>query len=514
MPGQVRPVFCKVHKSSDAMVDVVHPRCAHEGGCITRPTCNLPGEKRAMMCAEHALPGMGDIMNARCKFPGGCKSLNPTHNVPTETRGIFCSFHAGPGMINVRSEKCAHPGCGTQPRFNEPGKKSGLFCVVHKSEIMVNVHASLCDWPGCVTQPKYGAPGQSATRCFDHKETMVDVTSRRCHVAGCAAVQPAYGAPGEKHGSHCLKHKTPTMVLLKHGGCKYSQLCMRQPGYAEPDEARATMCSDHKSKTMISTKGKKCQTPKCKHNAEFGKTELNRPQFCGIHKPDGYVDVGQERRCDNTGCPDDYDLVYETTDDQGAVKPHRACFKHAPPGYEETRKRLCKYCDIREDVPFVCRSCKQRSHKKEHAVVRHLHRTIDVPFNYDESPGVECTRKRPDIRFEMPTHDVIVEVDENQHRGYEESCECARISEIVGAIGGKAVVFIRYNPDNVRCSGATRVPVTPAERIDLLVETVKRELACAYGSFSVRVVQLWYDSQDAGQYEARREMDITRLVAV
>ena len=52
-------------------------------------------------------------------------------------------------------------------------------------------------------------------------------------------------------------------------------------------------------------------------------------------------------------------------------------------------------------------------------------------------------KKRPDIRFEMLTasgHDVIVEVDENQHRGYEESCEwpmAARISEIVGAIGGE-----------------------------------------------------------------------------
>ena len=87
------------------------------------------------------------------------------------------------------------------------------------------------------------------------------------------------------------------------------------------------------------------------------------------------------------------------------------------------------------------------SPKKEYAAVRHLHRTIDVPLQYtiyDESPDRECTKKnRPDIRFEMLTasgHDVIVEVDENQHRGYEESCEwpmAARISEIVGAIGGE-----------------------------------------------------------------------------
>jgi hypothetical protein len=349
---------------------------------------------------------------------------------------------------------------------------------------------------------------------------MIDVTSRLCAFAGCPAVQPKYGAPGAKRGTHCAKHKEPTMVLLKYFGCKHGKECTRKPFYAEPDEARATMCSDHKSPTMTSVQIKKCQEPKCRESAEYGKTEFNRPQFCGAHKPEGYVDVYAERRCEaggHDGCPDDYDLVYETTDDQGLVEQHKVCLAHAPPGYEASLKRMCKYCDIREDVPFVCRSCKQRSHKKEHAVVRHLRRTIDVPFKYDESPGFECTRKRPDIRFEMPTHDVIVEVDENQHRGYEEACECARISEIVGAIGGKSVVFIRYNPDTVRCNGA-RVHVTAAERIDLLVATVKAELAKCHDEFSVRVVQLWFDSDEPGPYpgpyESRREMDITHTVAV
>ena len=124
------------------------------------------------------------------------------------------------------------------------------------------------------------------------------------------------------------------------------------------------------------------------------------------HKPEGYVDVRQEKRCQHDGCTEDHELLYETTDDTGIVQHHKVCFAHAPPGYEESIKRMCRYCDIREDVPFVCRSCKQRSHKKEHAVVRHLRRTIDVPFKYDESPGFECTRKRPDIRFELATHDV------------------------------------------------------------------------------------------------------------
>ncbi len=110
-------------------------------------------------------------------------------------------------------------------------------------------------------------------------------------------------------------------------------------------------------------------------------------------------------------------------------------------------KRMCKYCDIREDVPFVCRSCKQRS--PEGAVLtqrscgtcgaRSMCRSRMMRAGIREAMA---TRKRPDIRFEMDAHDVIVEVDENQHSGHEESCEwpmAARISEIVGTIGGKAV---------------------------------------------------------------------------
>ncbi len=513
-PDQVKPLYCKTHITSVDMIDVTSRLCAHEGGCNTHPTRNYPGETRGLMCIEHELPGMENVTGARCQFPGGCQSICPSYNVPTEKRGILCKVHAEPGMINVRSQECAHPGCRTQPKYNEPGQKGGLFCAKHKAKTMVNVYSRLCDFPTCGTVPTYGAPGQSATRCFDHKaENMVDVKSHMCAFAGCPAVQPAYGAPGAKRGTHCRKHKEPKMVPLKYFGCKHGKDCMRMPIYAEPGEARATMCCVHRSPTMISVWNKKCQSAECKHKAEFGKTEFSRAQFCGDHKPEGYVDVHKEKRCQHEGCAENHDLVYETTDDQGLVEQHKRCLAHAPPGYEASLKRMCKYCDIRDDAPFVCQSCRQRSHKKEHAVVRHLRRTVDVQFKYDESPGFECTRKRPDIRFEMDAHDVIVEVDENQHRGYEESCECARISEIVGAIGGKSVVFVRYNPDTVRCNGA-RVHVTAAERIDVLVATVKAELAKCHDEFSVRVVQLWFDSAEPGPYEARREMDITRTVAV
>jgi spoIIIJ-associated protein len=56
-----------------------------------------------------------------------------------------------------------------------------------------------------------------------------------------------------------------------------------------------------------------------------------------------------------------------------------------------------------------------------------------------------------------------------------------------------------------------RLVATAAERIDLLVATVNAELAKCHDEFSVRVVQLWFDSVEPGP---SREMDITHTVAV
>ncbi len=72
------------------------------------------------------------------------------------------------------------------------------------------------------------------------------------------------------------------------------------------------------------------------------------------------------------------------------------------------------------------------------------------------------------------------------------------------------MVFVRYNPGTVRFGGTVQT-VTAAERIDLLVATVKHELQRESTGVEVRLVQLWYDAPTA---EAKREMDITGLVAI
>ncbi len=524
-PGLKTGLYCKAHVLNKEMVDVLSKRCAHDGCGIIDPAFNEPGLKTGLYCKAHVLnKEMVNVTSKRCAHDG-C-TTQPRFNAPGLKTGLYCKVHVlNKEMVDVVNKRCAHDGCGiVNPRFNAPGLKTGLYCKAHVlNKEMVNVTSKRCAHDGCgIIDPAFNAPGlKTGLYCKAHvlDKEMVDVKSKRCAHDGCGIV-PKFNAPGLKTGLYCKAHVlNKEMVDVVSKRCAHDGCGIINPVFNAPDEKIGLYCRKHQQPGMISVQTTKCQEPKCREPATYGKDEFHRAQFCVVHKTATSVCIADAMRCSHDGCVEQYVFVVETEPSAGAGPSagpvsRKVCLVHAPPGYEASLKRMCKYCDIRENVPFVCVDCQRRSKpQKEYAVVRHLHRTINVPLqytSYDESPDRECTKKRPDIRFEMLTHDVIVEVDENQHRGYEESCECVRISEIVGAIGGKSVVFVRYNPDTVRFGGKVYA-VTAAERIDLLVETVKKELRNAPSTFSVRLVQLWYNGPTA---EPVRDLDITSLVTV
>jgi hypothetical protein len=58
-----------------------------------------------------------------------------------------------------------------------------------------------------------------------------------------------------------------------------------------------------------------------------------------------------------------------------------------------------------------------------------------------------CSKKRPDIFLDLLTHNIIIEIDENQHRSYD-NCEIKRINLLFEDLGDRHIVFIRFNPDD------------------------------------------------------------------
>lgn len=112
----------------------------------------------------------------------------------------------------------------------------------------------------------------------------------------------------------------------------------------------------------------------------------------------------------------------------------------------------------------------------------------------------------------MTKHCVVVEIDENQHKSYQEVCECARINEIVNSVGGKSIIFIRYNPDKIY-NRKKEIKFEMVDKLNLLIKTIKDELVRYYKKFCVKIIQLYYDD-DYKKYEEKKSEYITDKVAI
>ncbi len=216
------------------------------------------------------------------------------------------------------------------------------------------------------------------------------------------------------------------------------------------------------------------------------------------------VNLVLEFKCCADTCQKEYDFI---------VNNEKYCMEHCPnKDYEIKIKKLCKYCDIEQLSNYVCNNCKQLSNKKEWAIVRHVKKNIDTQFVHNSNEPVnECSKRRPDVFFNLVKHCVIVEIDENQHKSYGDSCECARINEIVSSIGGKPVTFIRFNPDTVNHNGKN-INVDLASRLPLLIQTIKAELIKPK-TFQVKLIQLYFDD-DNETFCPYKYDNITRQVAI
>jgi hypothetical protein len=325
-------------------------------------------------------------------------------------------------------KKCIHDNCIKQPVFNLPNETKPLYCKEHKLENMIDIKNKRCIHDNCIKQPNFNLPTETkALYCFEHTlENMIDIKSKRC----------------------------------------IHDNCITRPSFNLPTETKALYCFEHKTSIMINMQNKTCQHSKCKESAIFGFIH-KRPQYCKNHKQERMINLQQYNKCSVLECEDEHTQIIDDI---------KYCNNHVPEDALIKVKRLCKYCDIKEQADYVCNDCKKIQNKKEWGIVRFLRKEIDTKFEYNSSRMLQgCSKKRPDIYFELNKHCVIVEVDEHQHNTYQDSCECARINEIVTGIGGKSVIIIRYNPDTIKNKGKI-INISNNDKLDLLVKTIKDEL--------------------------------------
>ena len=146
-------------------------------------------------------------------------------------------------------------------------------------------------------------------------------------------------------------------------------------------------------------------------------------------------------------------------------------------------------------------------------MIRYLREQLKLPEHIKELPcdkvvNRECNLYRPDLPYDCGTHIVIIECDEEQHKGYNwEACasnrslkhaEEKRMYEIMLSYECKPVIFIRWNPDSYKVNGVVNKKFNQAKRLDILKKWIdyccQIELSQLKGL--VQYKQLFYDNYD------------------
>ena len=418
-------------------------------------------------------------------------------------------------MISIFANLCRNENCFKTAAFGFPNDRKKLFCAEHKLPNTLDLNHKKCSYEGCSIRPNYYVPNNKLNQfCAKHKTSdMISLSNKpKCKNNECNTIAN-YNYKTEIIGEYCNIHKLENMVRIgnKKNNCLYEG-CKISASYGNPDSKHKLYCTKHKLHDMVPLYSSICIIPKCKNVPYYG-YKTGKTLWCHLHydhnNPE-IINLIEYTKCDE--CDNPYIIV---------SNEKKLCLNHAPRNVEINLKKLCKYCDLEEDSPYVCDECNQNRNKKEFTVVQYLRKNIDTQFIYDSSEMLQgCSKRRPDIFFELPLHNVIVEVDEDQHRNYNETCECARINEIVNGIGGKSVIFIRFNPDNFKINNQSQtVPIR--ERLELLVQVLKEELTKEYDTFQIQMIQLFYDFYDNTLSDNKllsekyiNQLDITKLVTI
>ena len=135
------------------------------------------------------------------------------------------------------------------------------------------------------------------------------------------------------------------------------------------------------------------------------------------------------------------------------------CELHESDDYISFVMKQCSKCNleyfITSDICNVCHGfeVKKKYLKHKELELKSFLEGKNIEFIHDKVYERECTKRRPDFIIQDKFKVIIIEVDENQHKSYNQDCEIPRMANIFQSYDGRKVVFIRYNPDNYRVDG-------------------------------------------------------------
>jgi predicted GIY-YIG superfamily endonuclease len=493
------PRYCFKHKDKE-MINVTDKKCIASNSithkkCTTRASYNYANYNSAKYCKNHKLDGMINISSKKCKIKG-CL-VRPIYNFVGLTP-LYCKKHKDDKMVNVYSKRCEQTGCDKHPSFNYPDKIGYLFCSEHKEKGMIDLRVlnNMCEICEKV-QANYNYNGLKAKFCCSCKtDDMINVRSPKC--VKCNINLPIYNYKDMKH-EYCSKCKENDMIDTRTKKCA-DTLCDKQARYNFPDHKISKFCRKHASDGMINVKEPRCiHQNGCTEVAYYNDIGKKKSIYCGYHKENNMINVREKYKlCVHNDCQGtrenlsvaEYGLLFRD-------KTH--CYKHKLPNEFKDNNPTCEgddimldcknqplYCGSLSNLPIrceehkldndinviekscenckllyflnplnnLCENCDIHINKKyiksKENVIKELLNDNNIKYViYNKIIQCGCSKYRPDFVIDLGHTQLIVEVDENQHKSYPNHCEITRMVQI-HQDAGMPIIFIRYNPDNYR----------------------------------------------------------------
>ena len=350
-----------------------------------------------------------------------CGKVEPSFGFEGDKRPTYCRKCKTDLMVDIINKKCY---CGKViPSFGFEGDQRATCCKDCKSDNMkyIKMKKCLCG----KKQPSFGFEGDKRATCCSEckKDTMVNIKGRRC---SCGKKRPHFGFEGGKRATCCSECKKDGMVNIVSRRCSCGK---KRPTYGLEGDKRATCCSECKKDTMVNIKHKKCSCGS-KKIPNFGFKTDKTPTCCGECKSDTMVDI-THKRCKTDHC----DIQVYNSRYRGYCS---RCFFYTFPDEKMTRNYKTK----------------------ENTIVDHIKQKFpNYDWVHDRRVVDGCSLKRPDLYCDFGSHIVVIEVDENAHRGY--SCEEKRMFTIINDFGVRSTIFIRINPDRYTDEKTNRVIPSP-----------------------------------------------------
>jgi len=321
--------------------------------------------------------------------------------------------------INKKSCICIYKDCNVSACFNYIYNKQRLYCNKHKLDNMININdiKRSCIIDNCNIRPIYNYENEKkGIYCNKHKlNNMINVLNKKCNYKDCNKI-PIYNYKNEKHGMYCKIHKLDNMIdIVNKNKICIIKNCTIRANYNYENEKNGIYCRNHKLDNMIDILHNKCKFKNCNIRPIYNYENEKKGIYCNKHKLTNMIDV---------------------------VNKNLLC-------------KICKMIRSEKRLEFLCSSCfyytypnheKTRNHKtKENQIISDLNKEFNNIIIQDKIISGGCSKKRPDGLIKLNDYNIIIEIDEEQHKDY--SCENKRIMEIFKDLGNSPLTIIRFNPD-------------------------------------------------------------------